>query len=191
MHAPLTQLLEELSGLLKTRRVAAAAGLFVTAIFLLPPHAAHARDLHGRLGLGYNGQFVNANAGDPATIGGREKVPGISFKFHLTRSVAASAVFGVATTGPTNSVTALKLFYNLFFENNLNFYTMLGAGLLNANTITGAQFLGGVGIEFFIPGLESLGFAIETGAAFDNLSGGFVVRTMGVSFLDAGVHFYF
>ena len=42
-----------------------------------------------------------------------------------------------------------------------------------------------------MPGVESLGLTVETGASFGNLSGSFVLRTMGVSFLDAGIHFYF
>jgi len=145
---------------------------------------AQARDMHGRLGLGYNSQFINASLTTT-------KVPGISIKYGLTRDIAAEGIFGVATTAPTNSVTALKFFINLFYENNLNFYSMLGAGLLSGSGTSGAQFLGGFGVEFFIPGLESLGFAVETGASAETLSGGFVFRTLGVSFLDAGIHFYF
>ena len=64
---------------------------------------------------------------------------------------------------------------------------------------SGAVFrLGGVisdrvlfGVEAFIPGIESLGFSMETGASFNNLSGSYAVQTMGVSFLNAGMHFYF
>jgi hypothetical protein len=32
---------------------------------------------------------------------------------------------------------------------------------------------------------------METGASFHNLTGTFVLRTMGISFLNAGIHFYF
>jgi hypothetical protein len=39
--------------------------------------------------------------------------------------------------------------------------------------------------------VESLSFSMETGASFDNLSGSFVIETLGVSFLNAGMHFYF
>ena len=40
--------------------------------------------------------------------------------------------------------------------------------------------------------LRRLGFAVETGALFENVStGSFVLKTLGVSFLDAGIHFYF
>lgn len=150
---------------------------------LSSPAPTYAKDIHGQLGLGYNGQFANRTA----TNG----VPGVSLKYGLTRDIAAEAIVGLSTGNPANTVTALKFFKNLFYEQNLNFYFLLGGGLVSANSRTGAEFMGGFGAEFFIPGIESLGFSVETGASFDNLSGSFVLKTMGVSFLDAGIHFYF
>lgn len=142
-----------------------------------------ARDLHGSLGLGYNGQFANSSAS--------LRVPGVSIKYGLTRDIALEAIVGVATTNPANSVVGLKFFKNLLYETDLNFYFMLGGGILSAGGRSGAEFLGGFGVEFFIPGLPSLGFAVETGGEFDNMTGNFSLKTMGVSFLDAGIHFYF
>ena len=139
--------------------------------------------MHARFGLGYNSQFTNARE----TNG----VPGISAKYGLTRDIAVALVVGIATTDPGNSVTALKFFKNIFFETNLNFYYLLGGGIVGASSRTGTEFLTGFGVEFFVPGGESLGLTVETGASFGNLSGSFVLRTMGVSFLDAGIHFYF
>ncbi len=142
-----------------------------------------ARDMQGRLGLGYNSQFSNA-----AQTNG---VPGISLKYAFTRDIAAEAIAGVATSSPGNSVTAVKFSKNLFYETNLNFYAMLGGGLVSGGSNTGAECQGGFGAEFFIPGIESLGFAMETGASFGNITGSFVLKTIGVSFLNAGIHFYF
>ena len=68
---------------------------------------------------------------------------------------------------------------------------MGGLGIINSNNIPGIEFLMGVGVEFFIPGLESLGLSMETGATFDNGNGNYAIKTLGVSFLDAGIHFYF
>jgi hypothetical protein len=144
---------------------------------------AQARDLQGRLGLGYNSEFA-----DRAVPGG---VPGVSVKYGLTRDIAAEGVVGIATSTPGQSVFALKLFKNLFYETSLNFYFMLGGGLVSGGGSSGAQFIGGFGAEFFIPGIESLGFAFETGGSFDNLGGSFVLKTLGFSFLNAGIHFYF
>lgn len=152
------------------------------AVALLPA-LAQARDLQGRMGLGYNSQFANTSL-----LNG---VPAVSLKYAFTRDIAIEPVLGVATTSPANSVTALKLYKNLFFETNLNFYFVLGGGIISGSSKSSAQFLSGFGAEFFIPGLESLGLSFETGASFDNTSGSFVFKTMGVTFLNAGMRFYF
>jgi hypothetical protein len=158
------------------------AGSIALFALLLAP-TAWAKDMHGRLGVGYNAQFANVSQ----TNG----VPGISLKYGLTRDIAAAGIVGASTGTPTNFVAAVKFFKNIFYETNLNFYFMLGAGLVTANQKTGADFLGGLGAEFFIPGIESLGFSVETGGSLSNITGSFILRTMGVSFLNAGIHFYF
>lgn len=166
------------------RHASRAALLLATAFaFMTCPLAAQARDLQGRLGLGYNAEFVNSMDG--------QRVPGVSIKYGLTRDIAAELVVGVATTSPSNTVTAAKFFKNIFYETNLNFYFMLGGAVMSEQDRAGAELMTGFGVEFFIPGLESLGFATETGGTLDNLSGSFALRTLGVSFLDAGIHFYF
>lgn len=157
---------------------------FLTLVLMWVAPLAFARDLHGRLGLGYNSEFANAYSNGM-------RIPGISLKYAITRDIAAEAIFGIATTSPSNSVTAIKFFKNVFLETNLNFYFMVGGGLINANGQVGAEFLGGFGVEFFIPGVDSLGLSMETGATFDNGSGSYALKTLGVGFLDAGIHFYF
>ena len=162
-------------------RGAGVSALFFLACFSTPE--ANAKDLHGRLGLGFNNQFSNST-----TTNG---VPGLSLKYGLTRDIAAAGIIGISTSTPSNTVTGLKLFKNIFFEQNLNFYFMVGGALVNGNHQSGADFLGGFGSEFFIPGVESLGFSVETGVRFTNITGSFVFQTLGVSFLEAGIHFYF
>ncbi len=158
-----------------------ALGAFILGGALSTP--VFAKDMQGRLGLGYNSEFANASE----THG----VPGVSLKYGITRDLAIEGVVGVTTATPSNSVVGLKLFKNIFYETNLNFYFMLGGALLSANQKKGAEFLSGFGVEFFIPGIESLGFSVETGGSLNNLSGHYVFRTLGVSFLSAGIHFYF
>jgi hypothetical protein len=152
--------------------------LLATLLLALASPPAQARDLQGRLGLGYNNEWSNSR-------------PGVSLKYGMTRDIGAEAIVGVATSSPGNSVFAAKFFKNLFYETNLNFYFMLGGGILSAGGRSGAEFIGGFGAEFFIPGIESLGFSMETGGSFTNISGSFVLQTLGVSFLNAGMHFYF
>lgn len=154
------------------------------AVLALITGPAHARDMQGRVGLGYNSQWANSKVTN-------QWVPGVSLKYGMTKDLAAELVVGIATTSPSNSVTGVKIFKNVFYETSLNFYFMVGGALLAAGGRTGNQFIAGFGTEFFIPGLESLGFSIETGGSLDNITGNYVLRTMGVSFLDAGIHFYF
>lgn len=149
----------------------------------LEGQTAHARDLEGRLGLGYNDEWANQS-----TTNG---VPAVSLKYNMSRDIGFEAVLGVNTGNPSNSVAGLKFLRNLFYETNLNFYFTAGGGIVTANNKTGAEILSGFGAEAFIPGIESLGFSMEAGATLDNLSGNFVLKTLGVSFLNAGIHFYF
>ncbi len=143
---------------------------------------AMARDLQGRLGLGYNSQFAASRDG-----GG----PGVSIKYALSPDLALEGVFALATSSPSQSVSAVKAMKNVFMETNLNFYFMGGMGFCSRAGNSGLEMMGGAGAEFLIPGVDSLGFSMETGVSFDNLSGSYALRTMGVSFLNAGMHFYF
>lgn len=156
----------------------------VALLACLVPAGAWARDLQGRLGIGYNSQFANSAVDSPG--------PGVSLKYALSRDLAAELIAGVKTSSPTNTVTGVKLFKNLFTETSLNFYASLGGAIVGARGVTGAEFMGTMGAEFFIPGLESLGFSFETGGSLHNLTNqSFSFRTVGVSFVDAGMHFYF
>lgn len=167
-----------------TRLVTRSALLLTFLLQSFVPSPASARDLQGRLGLGFNGQFANTSA--------QNGTPAIGLKYAMTRDIGAEAIVGVSTASPTNSVFGAKFFKTLFFETNLNFYFMLGGGILAAANASGAEFIGGFGAEFFIPGIESLGWSMEVGGSFENLTtGSFALRTMGVSFLNAGMRFYF
>lgn len=149
---------------------------------LLAPNG-QARDLQGRLGLGYNDEFLNFDG-----VGG---VPAVSLKYGTTREFAIEGILGMSTANPHSSVVGGKVYKNIFYETSLNFYFTTGMAAIAANSQSGVQILGGFGAEAFIPGIESLGFSMETGGTLDNLSGSFAFRTLGVSFLNAGMHFYF
>lgn len=142
-----------------------------------------ARDLQGRLGLGYNDEFVNFDG-----VGG---VPAISLKYGTTREFAIEGIVGLSTANPHSSVVGGKVYKNIFYETSLNFYFTTGIASISALNQSGVQIIGGFGAEAFIPDLESLGFSMETGGSLDNISGSFAFRTLGVSFLNAGIHFYF
>ncbi len=140
------------------------------------------RDLSNRLGLGFVNQFSNSSSNRP--------LPALSAKYGLTKDLHFLAALGVSTTDPTALTIGGKVFKNLFYETNLNFYSMAGLAYLSERE-TGIEVLAGVGAEFFIPGLESLGLSFETGLSLSNITGSFALKTIGFSFLHAGIHFYF
>lgn len=160
-----------------------ALGMALFLGILLVPGASQARDLQGRLGLGYNAQFSNY----PLPNG----VPGISLKYAPSRDFALGLIAGVSTGKPGNSVVGGKLFKNVFLETNLNFYFMGAFALLSGNNKSGYEGQVGAGAEFFIPGIESLGFSMEFGGSLTNISGTTLLKTIGFNFLNAGIHFYF
>jgi hypothetical protein len=151
---------------------------------LLATNHVHARELHGRTGIGYNGQF-----GMSGFSGG---VPGLSIKYGIARGIQIQGIGGFSTGSPTVAAGGFKYMQTLFPENYLNFYFMAGGALVGVNKNTGVEFIGGVGTEFFIPGIDSVGISFEAGAAFENATtGSFILKTFGASFLHAGMHFYF
>lgn len=153
--------------------------LFSLSTGLFAISSAGARELQGRLGLGYNSEFGNG------------ALPSLSLKYALARDLGTELVIGVDTAAPTSTIGAFKLSKGLFRETNLNFSAFAGAGMVTLSGTSGFEGLVGFGLEFFIPGLESVGFSTDTGVSLGNSSGSFTVRTLGVSFLNAGIHFYF
>ena len=163
----------------KKKLLVIATTLAATGAAFVPTQQALARELQGRLGLGYNSEFADG------------AVPSLSLKYALARDLGTELVLGVNTAAPTATVGAFKLSKGLFFETNLNFSAFAGAGMVSANGNSGFEGLAGFSLEFFIPGLESVGFTSDMGVSLGNGSGSFALRTLGVSFLNAGIHFYF
>jgi hypothetical protein len=160
-------------------RIARLTSLVICLITGLTLQSAQARELQGRLGVGYNSEFAQG------------AVPSISLKYALARDLGTELVVGVDTASPTSTVAAVKFSKGLFFETNLNFNAFAGLGMVNAHSNSGVECLAGFGLEFFIPGIESVGFSTDTGVSLGTGSGSFALRTLGVSFLNAGIHFYF
>ena len=147
---------------------------------------AYSKELYGRIGLGYNAQFANTFL----TNG----VPAISAKYGLLPRTTIELIGGFYSGYSGSGVAAFKLMQIIHPESYLNFYYLIGAGTVSANSKNGTEYLGGLGTEFFIPGIESVGFSFETGLSYESLtssSGSFVLKTFGLSFINAGMHFYF
>ena len=143
---------------------------------------AEAKDLSGRLGVGFTNEFSNSTISN--------NVPAISGKYGMTKDFHLLGALGFNTVSPTSFTLAGKIFKNIFYETYLNFYMATGLAYLKANQ-SGVEILGVLGCEFFIPGVDSLGFLFETGVSASNVTGSFVLKTVGFTFIQAGMHFYF
>lgn len=161
-------------------------GVVATLALLLFTGKVEAKELVGRVGLGYNAQFANTSM----TNG----VPAISVKYGIAPRAMIEAVGGFYSGSSGSGVAALKYLQTIHAENYANFYFLLGGGYVSANSRSGTEWLGGLGGEFFIPGVDSVGLSFEAGMSLENLtssSGSFVLKTLGISFIHAGMHFYF
>ena len=144
---------------------------------------AQAKDLSHRLGVGFKNQFSN-------------DVPGVALQFYPGADLGLSVALGVDTAKDNSKFGAMaKLYRIVFHEDNANFYMGAGAGLIttevSAKSESGFELLGFVGVEFFLPGLENVGFSFEAGPAVTSVSSGVRFRTFGDSPLRAGILFYF
>lgn len=157
--------------------------LIVLSLLFLAASPAYSKTLAGRLGVGFVNQFANSSS--------IREVPSISAKYGLTKDFNISLAAGFHTLSPTAFTVGAKVYRNIFFESNLNFYVALGLAALKGEKF-GAELLGLGGAEFFIPGIDSLGLSFETGLSASTIAAqGLVLKTVGFSFLHAGMHFYF
>lgn len=158
---------------------AAFIAMFISQIALAGP--AEEKNLRGRLGVGFTNQIATSALGN---------IPALSAKYYLSRGFAFSLGTGFDTRN-TNSTLALgaKIYKNAFYESNLIFYVGGGFAYVNQNgsKAQGSVFLGS---EFFLSQLPSLGLSFEAGIRGDSNTGSFSIRTIGDSFLTAGMHFY-
>lgn len=167
-------------GVVRTSYSIKRIGLVFTLLLL--SFSAHAKDLSGRLGVGFTNEFANSTWQRP--------VPAISAKYGASKDLHVLGAVGFNTADPAAFTLGGKIFKNIFYETNLNFYAAAGLAYLKLQD-SGIEALGLLGAEFFIPGLDSLGFLFEGGVSATNITGEFALKTVGFTFLQAGMHFYF
>jgi hypothetical protein len=134
------------------------------------------------LGVGFNNEFSNSTSS--------RQIPALSAKYGLSKDFHVNGIFGFNTLSPAGFTLGAKIFKNIFYETYLNFYGAVGLAYLK-NERSGIEMIGVLGAEFFIPGVDSLGFLFEFGASASNVTGTFGLKTLGATFLTAGMHFYF
>lgn len=143
----------------------------------------NAKDLTNRLGVGFKNQFA-------------EEVPGISAQYYPSSNYGLSGTLGLDTQKDNSKFgLMLKVYRIVFTEKNMNFFMGAGGGILSSETLgqnsSGFELNGFVGGEFFLPGLDNLGFMFEAGLGVLNRSNGTRFRSYGDSPLRAGMSFYF
>ena len=147
--------------------------------------AATAKEMPQRLGVGYANQF-----------GLDSDLPSIAMRYYPNADYGFMGAIGVDTEKNNSRFGAqAKIMKIIFGEDNLNFYTGAGAGLVSQEVASknrsGFELAGFVGCEFFWSGLENLGVNFETGVAVTSISDEVRFRTMADHPLRAGIFFYF
>lgn len=163
------------------RKISASILLALTIM----PFWAGAKDLAARLGVGYSDQFALST-----------DLPSLAVRYYPNQDYGLMGSLGVDTEkGSSRFGFQAKILKLVFKEDNMNFYTGAGAGLIsreiNNKTDAGFDISGFFGGEFFLPGLDSLGFNFEAGIGVTSVSHEVRFRTVGDHPLRAGMFFYF
>lgn len=151
---------------------------------------ADAKDLNGRLGVGFNQSigFTQSSATVTALsvrYGIPTGTPTINFQ------IEANAGLDYSSTG-TRANGGLRLQYGVVAEDNLNLYLGAGVGYLFDNYTPGASAVRvqpSLEAEFFPFGLENLGFTAGVGVNVD-IGSGVRIGTVGGA-PNVGMHYYF
>jgi hypothetical protein len=167
--------------------------LSLVLLALLISLQSQAKDMTSRLGIGYSDSFSV------------RPMPSLAVKYYPSTDLSVSAALGIDTNstgtalGTSNFGFGAKVYKTVFTEDNMNFYMGGGAALISTSptsggtgsTSSGFELNGFFGVEFFLPGIESIGINFQAGIGVTSLSSGVRFRTIGESPLNAGMYFYF
>jgi hypothetical protein len=143
---------------------------------------AEAQEMASRLGVGFRTAPV-------------VETPLVSLQYYPSSDTALLAGLGVDTLEKNSKLALLGgLRQVIFKENQLNFFWGGNVTMITDETNGTSKSGFDLGIvfatEFFFSGLENLGFNVESGFGVSNIDK-VRFRTIGQSFIQAGVHFYF
>ena len=142
-----------------------------------------AKELSSRLGVGYRNSLVTMS------------LPSVAIFYYPSTDYSFLGSLGVDTEDNNSKFAAAAGFRRIIFrEDNMNFFGGGQVALVNqeiaSNKDSGYELAATVGGEFFLSGLDSLGFNFETGMGITTVKKT-RFRTLGDSFLNAGIVFYF
>ena len=144
---------------------------------------AQAKDLTNRLGVGYRDAYVSFS------------LPSIAAFYYPNPDLGILGSLGVDTQDQNSKFAmAVGVRRIIFKEDAMNFFMGGQVAMINNEVATakdnGFEIAATVGGEFFLSGLDSLGINFETGVGITNVKKT-RFRTLGESFLNAGMAFYF
>lgn len=153
------------------------------ALIALAGSQASAKELGSRLGIGYRNSLVSFD------------LPSIAAFYYPSNDFGVFSSLGVDTEEDNSKFALVAGVRRIIFkEENMNFFMGGAVGMVNQEVATqkdsGFELAALVGGEFFLPGLDSLGFNFETGMGISNVKKT-RFRTLGDSFVNAGMVFYF
>jgi len=144
--------------------------------------ASHAKDLRSRTGVGFNQQFGHVSA--------------LSVRYGLptpspVMNIQVEGVFGLDTAATETGgdvVYGARVLYGFLAEDNLNLFAGGGLGGVNRAAENTLRLQPTMGADFFLFGLENLGFTVEWGLNLDIGPSSGVSTTAASA---AGVHYWF
>lgn len=145
----------------------------------------YAKDLRGRLGIGFNSQLTERG------------VNSISTKYWLSSNLGFQGTFGFVSSDDYDELDlGGKVLFKIQDEKNLHVDTFGGLGFVSydpevGDSDSGLAISGGLAIEYFFSGLPNLGFSSEIGMQFSDINDNSSFRTTADTFITAGIHYYF
>lgn len=153
------------------------------ALLLSMVSTAEAKDLRGRVGVGFEQQLSGMGA--------------LSAKYSFPTSKPQLNAQGQLIVGTdldpsaaNSAFVGVRGLYGVAAEDNMNFQLGVGAGYLNNAGTPTFRLEPVMGAEFFLFGLENLGFTLQWGVQMDFSSAGVGLQTLG-SGASLGAHYWF
>lgn len=152
---------------------------------LLVAGTVSAKDLKGKVGLGFNSQLSQTG------------MDSVSAKYWVNNDLGFQGIFGFTFSDDYDEVDlGGKVMYKLIDEENMYVAGIGGLGMSRVDPDvgdddTGWWLSGGVGLEYFFSGLPNLGFSTEVSIVFSDYYDNSSFNTAADTAISAGIHYYF
>lgn len=153
----------------------------LVALTLASPMVAQAKDLNGHVGIGAEQSF-----GGMSALSLRFGFP--TGKPTLNIGVGVDAGVDAISGGATDYYAGARLYFGVVAEDNMNLYLGASAGYASIGGANAIRVAPNIGAEFFLFGLENLGFLAEMAVNVD-IGASFQISTFGSPAV--GFHYYF